>query len=283
MKYLKKLTGKALLQAFVTLTPYLNEIIAGDVIVAVSDTEKYIAYQPGDNFDIGIKEYDRVKTGSAANLCMTSRRKEIITVSREVYGVPYKAVAEPIFDDNNQVIGSVVVGVSTENEDKLLITFKEFSTAFEEVNSNVQEISSGAQSLAKVGEKLSLLTQRAKESLKKTEEIITAIRHIADQTKMLGLNAAIEAARAGEQGRGFAVVAEEIRRLSEQSNTSAKNAASILQEIAHAIETINNESQETSAVSHEQAASTEEIAASMEEMAAQVENITNLVKAITEL
>jgi len=64
----------------------------------------------------------------------------------------------------------------------------------------------------------------------RTEEIASVnglISGIAAQTNVLALNAAIEAARAGAAGRGFAVVADEIRKLSLQSDESARNVAEL--------------------------------------------------------
>jgi methyl-accepting chemotaxis protein len=65
-------------------------------------------------------------------------------------------------------------------------------------------------------------------------EIIETVNAIADQSKLLALNASIEAARAGEEGRGFAVVAMEVRQLAEQSREATARVSNILHEIQQA-------------------------------------------------
>lgn len=68
-------------------------------------------------------------------------------------------------------------------------------------------------------------------AIQKIHEAANIIASIAEQTNLLSLNASIEAARAGEAGRGFAVVADEIKHLAEQSNTSAKEIESVIENI----------------------------------------------------
>lgn len=66
--------------------------------------------------------------------------------------------------------------------------------------------------------------------------IVEIINGIADQTRLLSLNASIEAARAGEHGRGFSVVANEINNLSNQTGDS-------INRITEIIDILNNEIQ----------------------------------------
>jgi methyl-accepting chemotaxis protein len=66
-------------------------------------------------------------------------------------------------------------------------------------------------------------------------DIISTVNDIAEQSKLLALNASIEAAAAGEQGSRFSVVANEMKNLADQAKESTLQVRSILGEIQKGI------------------------------------------------
>lgn len=88
------------------------------------------------------------------------------------------------------------------------------------------------------------LIQKLSTQSKEIQNITQVITHITDQTNLLALNATIEAARAGEHGKGFAVVAEEVKKLAEQSKTSADSIVQLTTNILLETENVEGSMQE---------------------------------------
>lgn len=275
-----KIVGRELLECFVKVLPYFDEIFNYDIWAGVVDTEKYIAINKSESIKLNINLGDPIKAGSGIHQAMQERRNKSVNLPADVWGIPLKVLGIPVYDELDRVIGGIAIVNSMDLEEKLNEIISQFAAAFQQVNATVQDISAGAENLAKVGQELTGSTQSTLEDVKRTDDIIEMIQEIADQTKLLGLNAAIESARAGEAGRGFAVVAEEIRRLSEQSNNSAGQVKVILNAINNSIAAISSQISEASSVSEQQSSSTQEIAAAMQELAAQLESLQGLMNEV---
>ena len=76
--------------------------------------------------------------------------------------------------------------------------------------------------------------------MKKIQTIVGDIQVIAEETKLLSLNASIEAARVGEYGAGFTVVADSVRKLSEQSQKSLSNITNVISDMNRHETTVND-------------------------------------------
>ncbi len=107
----------------------------------------------------------------------------------------------------------------------------------DESNMGRQAVQDATESMEAIRSRVDGIAQTILTLSEKTQQIgeITAVvNEIAQQSKMLALNASLEAAKAGDAGKGFSVVAEEVKALAEQSQQSTAQVQKILHDIRQA-------------------------------------------------
>jgi len=183
---------------------------------------------------------------SAAQLAVQS---EELSASSEESLASSEMVAKTA---ENQLMGSEkqqrIIEQSSSSMEELSLGVAEIASNNEEMLQSTEAVSklvtTGSSVVGEVSVQMSTIHTTIQESSvimgemaqhsDEIQKITSLITSIAEQTNLLALNAAIEAARAGEYGKGFAVVAEEVRKLAEQSKTSAKEIGTMVSMIQNA-------------------------------------------------
>lgn len=248
----------------------------------VTDKERFLEVND-TNFPVpGAVAGERLPAEAVALKVMASRQQITMEVPEELYGRALKVICMPLmdYDDGSRSVGAFGIAISRDQAFKLRRASEIFKNSIGEVSvaldanvMNQNDISDNEHSLH---DKVLEVEAKAKNIV----NILEQIRAIADQTRMLGLNAAIEAARAGEHGRGFAVVADEVRKLSDYSKDTAGEIKTITEEITGIIDIMKHTSEKSLEDIVEQSANSQEINANLEELTAMFEEIHHIAMAM---
>ena len=217
------------------------------------------------------KESEFKKTANKLGL----NEDEYYNAAKEV-----KVIAEENIKSAASVLFAVANTLSNEGYQRLKIkqmtstlmeTFEQISSATEELAASAMEVTENQSLLNNEIQNVQVLSNEI-------NNILKYIKDIANQTNMLGLNAAIEAARAGDLGRGFGVVATEIRKLSESSKETTSSIADLIEKIQVSVDKTLQMSNNTLIITEQQSAAIEETNASVEEVTSfttELDKLTN--------
>lgn len=208
--------------------PILKEISNNDICVGVCDREKYLLYIPSVSLPLQIEPGTALKFGTSLKKAMEERQRVVIRGDRAIFGNPYVAIAIPIINEAGEVIGATVATSSVDLEEQIREMAITLNSSLSLMSSTSEQLSAQSQEIAGVSRELLQTYHSSTVKFKDTDQMLTIIRNVASQTNLLGLNAAIEAARVGDLGRGFSVVAAEIRKLSDNTSESIKNASHVI-------------------------------------------------------
>ena len=213
--------NKANRDALVSMTSLLTTLewtllIVGIVIsiglgtLIIRNVEQSIATVLASTREVGTSATE-ISTGSqqqVASLNQTATSLNEITSTAE----EFKATMQEFADRARAVQEAAAETAQRSTEGRSLA--QQSAARIEQVRTNSQAAGESVLNLA--------------EQMQRIGEITATVNEIAEQTKLLALNASIEAARAGEEGRGFAVVATQVRELANQSKEAAGRIESLI-------------------------------------------------------
>jgi methyl-accepting chemotaxis protein len=154
----------------------------------------------------------------------------------------------------------------------------EISRSVEQTAAAIENIYSGSEELNAANRAVAEAVAATETKVRDTNQMLDFILDVADQTGLLGLNAAIIAAQAGIHGRGFSVVADEIRKLAKNSSSSVDKITEILEQIQSGVAEVKSISDKTAGISEKQFRATQQIARDMANIKKSVDTLASMAQ-----
>lgn len=187
---------------------------------------------------------------------VNQQRKEVLDLIRQTVARVTQTSSEITTGADQQVSA---LSDSSTALNQIATTAEEFKTTFQEfadrakavqlaAEESIQRLAEGHSLSRECAEKTAQVQDNAtragesllsfSEQMQRITQVVDTVNQIAEQTKLLALNASIEAARAGEEGKGFAVVATQVRELANQSKEAAGRIAALVGETKDSMQSV---------------------------------------------
>jgi Mg2+ and Co2+ transporter CorA len=223
-----------------------------EISFILTDREKVLKCIESEHMKKFIEEGERIPKDDILNKAMNSGKIQTITTDKASTGFSIRVVGIPIIDKKGNIVGAVSYGRSLKNSDDILQSSQLLVSIMKSLSSKSEVITEKINEVTSLNNNVLSDIENTLQYVNKTDDIVKFVSKIANQTRLLGLNASIEAARVGDAGKGFGVVASEIKKLANSSAESLIEIKDVINSIQESIKEIQGITINTVNVSKEQ-------------------------------
>lgn len=250
------------------------------LIDVTNDVTRLAEEMAKGNLTIEVQERSRQDALMYALKTMTQRVKEVVSHVKMAADSVAAGSEELMMGAETMSHGAAQQASATE----------EVSASMEQMAANIQQNADNASQTEKIAmkaaddaKKAGKAVAKTVKAIKKIAKKIAMIENIAEQTRLLSLNATIESGKAQEHGKGFAVVATEVRTLADESRKAAEeitelaiSGVSIAQKAGKRLSRLIPDIQKTAEL-------VQEISAASSEQSAGAQHINNAVQQLDQV
>ena len=224
-KFYRRVIGRGLLGSFQRSSRVINRASAAMAAKSEALTQaRQQQLQLADQFEEGVRSVVEQVVAAASELLQTADSLQENARRTHAETDRTRAAAEEVSDSMREIV-----------------------TASERLSASIRDIADQVRASTRATADARTSSDGSKQRVGELAEssqligtVIDVIARVADQCKLLALNASIEAARAGEVGKGFGVVASEVKALSQRTREATDKIAVQIDGVQCATQTVSD-------------------------------------------
>jgi len=108
-----------IVQSIINTAPIIQKVFPYDSMIVLANREEFIFYLPGDKLKHPSPVGKKLSAGDGLWEAINKKQSFSTLVPKEVWGISFKNVSTPLYNEDNEIVGALGFGYSLENQEIL--------------------------------------------------------------------------------------------------------------------------------------------------------------------